>query len=365
VLHPVSLPACANALRKVLEIQDVLLEIACTADPCDVAVLNGRFVPGTVGWLWQRQQKLLKPLETFSVHPVLVDKQAILVAFRHDVTYEHHLDDPLFVFALQPKSSGATPLVIAVGKWLENFYDVLARSGIPRAVTGYADDISQQIILGEFDAANVDMRVCPVCDGTWMEKTITGHVGSIDHFLPRSKYPALSVHPLNLLPVCVVCNEKIKQGKDPLSEGRQRTLADTFHPYYRPARERVELSIDKARPWTFTSTKGATDSQMSVFPDIYALPERWQGREDEIDRMVRRRVRDCVRVVLRKSVSLSQDEFRNLLNDLETDMGSEWGKSSFLYPAKWWLRWLQQNKFDELVRDFLPASTTVSAGVSP
>lgn len=354
MLHPVSLPACANALRRVLEIQVALLELACTADPCDVAILNTRFPPDVVSWLWNRHQKLLRPLDPFFAHADIQEKQAALTAFRHDLDYENHLDDSTFTFALQPKSVGASPLVILVGSWLENFYDVLAISGVPSAVTGYAYDISQQIILGEFDATNVDMRVCPVCDGTWMERTDTGTVGSIDHFLPRSKYPALSVHPLNLLPICVICNEKIKQRRDPLTDNRQRTLADTFHPYHRPARPNVSLRVGVSTEWEFVGNGMVTDSHLSGFPDLFSLPNRWQKRIDEIDRLVRRRVRDSVKVVLRKAITIGQDEFREILADLIDDMRLEWGKGSLVYPATWWLAWLKETKLEELAREFLP-----------
>lgn len=59
---------------------------------------------------------------------------------------------------------------------------------------------------------------CPYC----------GHrrVRQLDHFLPKSKYPAFSVTPLNLVPSCSDCN------KDKLA-GDANTLNDLpLHPYF-------------------------------------------------------------------------------------------------------------------------------------
>ena len=59
---------------------------------------------------------------------------------------------------------------------------------------------------------------CPFCG--------FGHVYTLDHYLPKSKYPELSVLPLNLVPSCRDCNT-----------GKRATIATTsedqdLHPYY-------------------------------------------------------------------------------------------------------------------------------------
>ena len=61
-------------------------------------------------------------------------------------------------------------------------------------------------------------RRCPFC----------GHrrVRTLDHFLPKSKYPVFSILSHNLVPACIECN-KDKNDDDPNS--RNET---TFHPYF-------------------------------------------------------------------------------------------------------------------------------------
>ncbi len=59
---------------------------------------------------------------------------------------------------------------------------------------------------------------CPLCG--------IGTVAVLDHHLPKSKYPDLSVCPTNLVPACDFCNNA-KHARFPRSSGQQ-----TLHPYY-------------------------------------------------------------------------------------------------------------------------------------
>lgn len=61
-------------------------------------------------------------------------------------------------------------------------------------------------------------KLCPLCS--------IGSVAHVDHHLPKSRYPDLSVLPLNLVPACHFCNDT-KKARFPRTKGEQ-----TFHPYY-------------------------------------------------------------------------------------------------------------------------------------
>ncbi|WP_207461789.1 hypothetical protein [Azospirillum sp. SYSU D00513] len=61
-------------------------------------------------------------------------------------------------------------------------------------------------------------KLCPLCS--------IGSVAHVDHHLPKSRYPDLSVLPLNLVPACHFCNDT-KKARFPTTAGEQ-----TFHPYY-------------------------------------------------------------------------------------------------------------------------------------
>lgn len=71
---------------------------------------------------------------------------------------------------------------------------------------------------------------CPLCN--------LGTVTTLDHHLPKTEYPALSVAPDNLVPACDRC-QKIKRTKFPTTEGNQ-----TLHPYYDNFESEVWLNAD-------------------------------------------------------------------------------------------------------------------------
>lgn len=59
---------------------------------------------------------------------------------------------------------------------------------------------------------------CPLCGQR--------AVSTLDHHLPKDKYPALAVAPINLIPACAECN-KLKTNTMPQSQEEQ-----TLHPYF-------------------------------------------------------------------------------------------------------------------------------------
>lgn len=69
-----------------------------------------------------------------------------------------------------------------------------------------------------YDEILAAAEVCPSC----------GHnkPSTLDHFLPKGKYPALAVDPSNLVPACKDCNF-IK-----LSQTAERPEDEGFHPYF-------------------------------------------------------------------------------------------------------------------------------------
>ena len=264
MLHPVNRPDCIDALWLVVYIQEELLKLSLTKDPLDICNLNSVFGRDTVSWLWTYKKKLLDPLTNFYNHTNSTQKNDILLAFLHDINYYKQYNDRTFTFCLQPNVNLPSPLAAQVGCWFENFYDVITRWGFPASVSGYKCDINAQVIYAETLSKNNGLYVCPVCDGTWMERTSTGIHGSIDHFLPRAIYPALSVHPYNLLPICIICNIRIKGGNDPLTYLHPRNLSETFHSYIQPARDVVQVQIGSS--WSIVDNGAHTQNQLLIFP---------------------------------------------------------------------------------------------------
>lgn len=66
--------------------------------------------------------------------------------------------------------------------------------------------------------SSAPLGICPFCG--------FGHADTLDHYLPKAKYPQLSVLPMNLVPSCMVCNT----GKR--SAIASTSAAQVFHPYF-------------------------------------------------------------------------------------------------------------------------------------
>ncbi|MGW1188289.1 HNH endonuclease signature motif containing protein [Streptomyces sp. NPDC002559] len=101
-----------------------------------------------------------------------------------------------------------------------------------------------------YDAIKARSAFCPLC-------TI-GTVSTIDHHLPKMKYPLLAVVPVNLVPACGDCN-KIKGDHAPATEEEQ-----TLHPYF-PVQTLFEYPWLAARILPPTADRGMV-ATFSVTP---------------------------------------------------------------------------------------------------
>jgi len=80
-------------------------------------------------------------------------------------------------------------------------------------------------------------NLCPLCG--------IGTVAQIDHHLPKSRFPDLSVVPINLVPACHFCNNT-KRNRFPQCAGEQ-----TFHPYYDAhllTEQWIRATLDRGTP---------------------------------------------------------------------------------------------------------------------
>lgn len=108
----------------------------------------------------------------------------------------------------------------------------------------FADEYIWSIIKGEsynrtlfhtnFRSDN-KLSVCPYCD---MDTIIAISNISIEHFLPKSKYPMLAMNPLNLISSCSACN-KSHEGK-----GDRVSQAPIVTPYHEMIGDFAEFIID-------------------------------------------------------------------------------------------------------------------------
>lgn len=106
---------------------------------------------------------------------------------------------------------------------------------------------------------------------------------NIDHFFPKSEYPFLAVHPLNLAPFCTDCNQIRKGSKDALAAPGVRGLHDIYHPYIRGAHNDVRVVVERNgddKP-EIHLLSAADDEQsrarLNSIEHILDLERYWQG----------------------------------------------------------------------------------------
>ena len=145
--------------------------------------------------------------------------------------------------------------------------------------------------IESFITDNKNLSVCPMCDGSVDSR-------EIDHFYPKSDFPFLSCHPLNLVPVCSTCNKpENKANHPPLtlknSEGQNSKTAeeqtlDWFHPYLRPLTQskddfstKITINLettDKGTKPVLSSIDPQTQKRIDNLNSLVKLDTRWQAK---------------------------------------------------------------------------------------
>ncbi len=102
--------------------------------------------------------------------------------------------------------------------------------------------------------SNALLKRCPLCED--------GQVSTLDHFLPKKHYPALSVDPWNLVPACRDCNTELRAMSATSPEDEH------IHPYFWQDTEEwlfgvvhqsdspfIEFSVRTPNSWDTLKTK--------------------------------------------------------------------------------------------------------------
>lgn len=131
-----------------------------------------------------------------------------------------------------------------------------------------------------FRAANPDLRVCPACLAGLLETRIEGRSAiDLDHYLPKSLYPPLTVHGPNLVPLCSRCNSRAKGEKDPLQDGQHRhTPSSVWFPYAGAGLDEAHLAFELAGSIHITvqlEGTGEGKQRAENFDSLYLVSKAW------------------------------------------------------------------------------------------
>jgi 5-methylcytosine-specific restriction endonuclease McrA len=86
------------------------------------------------------------------------------------------------------------------------------------------------------------LGICPLCNHR--------HVETLDHYLPKTSYPRLTVTPINLVPACYPCN------KNKLASIPKKSNEETLHPYY----DDIENDV-----WLFAKVINSTPASLVFY----------------------------------------------------------------------------------------------------
>lgn len=246
MIHKVDIIFCRDHLMWIVGLQCQLLEAIC-----DVNILSPQvtetWVIGLLAQLdrdwvtkicrsYKPRQKirvtLLQHMQAIADFPEQI-KIDLFNAFKHDLQVLEDLDHGIRPGRTMRNitSIGNKKQQESIRGFFEIFYEPNLNKGKGYLITITGNEpvkFDRSHFVRHYKREN-KVKVCPLCDGQLGQT-------QVDHFYPKSHYPFLSCHPLNLVPICKDCNMFPYKGtKLPIDH---KLLTDQmegwFHPVFEP-----------------------------------------------------------------------------------------------------------------------------------
>lgn len=278
MLHPIKVPSCAPALEWLVQLQQDLLTKLCDPATTEATVTAGWIAatrPDCSSWLEKfarrsfQKKTLLSSMQTIAAASP-TQKQAIVHYFGTSQLFADAFDStisaPTVLSSLE--SLGHDPTASSLRHFLEAFYEVALQNGLPINADGHPGRGFDRRRFVETCQQENYGRVCPFCDGDM-------NGPQVDHWLPKSKYPALSCHPKNLVPVCHRCNSRECKGeKVPLDRESAQPFDNWFHPYERAAHGNFTVAVNGSRV-SLSNNDPLQQTRLNNLDHLLKLTQRW------------------------------------------------------------------------------------------
>lgn len=131
--------------------------------------------------------------------------------------------------------------------------------------TIYGEPFDRRKFHENFKKDNKDLLVCPYCD---IETTIIKSNNNIEHFLPKAKYPFLSMNALNLASSCYACN-RAEEGKG------ENVKSPIVSPYNIQIGDFIKFSIDEPNKKIILDSNYIIDESIENYIDLLHLKEKY------------------------------------------------------------------------------------------
>ena len=335
MLHQIELPTYNQYLEHIVQIQQKLLAFVCDTNtplrPLEEDFKRA-FNDQVGAWLYHWLQKGKKKTvydELCSIITYLYDYPALRTqvtdAFRHDIDFFAHLNDPTFVFSFNTQLQKTMQKRIA--PLLIPFYEKLFQTGFPACIAPF----DRKAFLKIFWCANETLGVCPACDSPKPDMHEQYIRCDIDHFLPKSLYPFLSMHAANLVPLCINCNRNFKGGTDPLDHSLPGPLVESFHPFGKPALHAIKVVVSRKAKGEYQvcleEATGGTSRRVHSLNRVYHLETCWFERLKAEIELIRKKIENTGKRFLPKGVSahdVVEALLKEILDDYDQKVGVEY-----------------------------------------
>lgn len=149
--------------------------------------------------------------------------------------------------------------------------------------------------------------VCGFCGRDSLHIKFSKLRNAFDHYLPKSKYPFVSVNFHNLVPACTRCNSDYKRSTDILYKGKERIKA--FYPF---TAEKYEIHIGVHLKKSY---------RPDITPNDIELTFACEGHDEEVNNWLRiyhiaeRYKEYCCTLNVRETLSMLYTSTRNSIED--------------------------------------------------
>jgi hypothetical protein len=303
MLYPINPPSCSPALGWAVQLQCDLITALCDPNttptmvtPQWVRVLRPN-PPEIADWLERFAGRTFEKVKLIDAMEHIAslngpDKILILDHFNNNHQFTNAfipgfnapaITDISTIINIETQSALKTILKAFYGNGLAH------KNGFPVNSNGNPGRCTDRKIFVDTFVRDNKINVCPLCDGD-----LNGP--EVDHWLPESKYPALSCHPKNLVPICHDCNSPgNKHHKAPLSAGHKQPFEEWFHPYERPAAGQFSVEISDGKSVRLANANTLQQARLDNLDSLINLSNRWsnvyQQQKEDYLRMLAGKVR--------------------------------------------------------------------------
>lgn len=413
MIHTVCMPdQDKNLLLEIVNLQKIILALASEREMVfreDGAEIKAHFetLPNyeanaqkIAGWFTAKKKTLFAWLNLYAQYSDIEAKRALREKIEADIELLLNPTQQKLQVLLPLRTLAKDSWEYGIGNFFYGFYDVWQGAGFQGylfgAETAVGRNYTRSAFVQHFAAKNDNLFICPICDASAYRNEIsTGTYTSIDHFFPRSKYPHLSIHPLNLLPMCPACNSGEAGTRDP--HENVDSITELLLPYheeinglsrrtyievkFRPLGEERD-EVDESHALSLSlKVSSAYNSELLVkqvenFKRAYSVQDRWNKDKNLtlIDEHVFRRVRQFLLSDIERGEPLHDPQF--LLERLELLMAmidmQSLGQDPFSYVMTWLLMFhikrleQQKEKIAELSIEAINCETLhISENIEP